>query len=65
MIDQLSELPAAAPDACEAERVRRRCHAALQQPGPASASPLERVLLAASLVYLLSAVVHLLAVFRP
>lgn len=65
MTELLSQLPPAAPEAREAERVRQRCVAALKKPERTPRSRLDGVLFAAAAIYLLSAVIQAFAFFIP
>jgi hypothetical protein len=61
----LTQLPPATPVPQAAERVRRRCHAALATRPAARRSRLDGVLFAAAAVYLLSALISLVTFFLP
>ena len=64
MIDRLSDLPSMPLEEPETDRVRRLCHAALQQRDSNRASRLDAVLLTVSAMYFVSALLHLLTFFR-
>ena len=63
MIDQLSDLPHTTPAAPSADRVRRRCHAALAHKHAAKASPFDGLLFTVCAAYLVTAAVQLLVFF--